>query len=107
MPKIPVPSKDTSIATNTTTKEPVRILRRPDLKKVSKQLDKLKEKGINSLAIAFVHSYLWGEHENQVAKLAKDKGFQVSVSHQLQPMVKFNLPLPPFHIRSELILTHI
>ncbi len=57
------------------------------MEKVSKQLDKLWEKGIKSLAIAFVHSYLWGDHEELVAQIARDKGFEVSVSSSLQPMV--------------------
>jgi 5-oxoprolinase (ATP-hydrolysing) len=34
-----------------------------------------------------VHSYLWGEHEELVANIAKEKGFEVSVSSKLQPMV--------------------
>ena len=54
---------------------------------MSKQLDELKAKGINSVAIAFVHSYLWSEHEEMVARIAKEKGFAVSVSSELQPMV--------------------
>ena len=64
------------------------MLRRPDADAVSKQLDELKSKGINSIAIAFVHSYVWGEHERLVADLAREKGFAVSVSGELQPMVR-------------------
>ena len=79
---------DRDIITDTATGETIRILRRPDPIAVSEQLDSLKEKGINSIAIAFVHSYLWGEHEQMVAKIARDKGFEVSVSSKLQPMVR-------------------
>ena len=75
--------------TNTTTGETIRVLRRPDPKVVSEQLDGLKVRGINSIAIAFVHSYLWGEHEDMVAEIAEEKGFAVSVSSKLQPMVRF------------------
>lgn len=89
-PKVDVSSDDDSIVKDTTTGETIRILRRPDPQVVSKQLDELKSKGINSIAIAFVHSYLWGEHERLVADLAREKGFAVSVSGELQPMVRLH-----------------
>jgi 5-oxoprolinase (ATP-hydrolysing) len=73
--------------TDTTTGETIQILRRPNPEIVSQQLDDLKSKGINSIAVAFVHSYLWGDHEKVVADMARAKGFAVSVSHELQPMV--------------------
>lgn len=88
-PKVPVPQSDESIVSDTTTGEVIKILRKPDVQRVSDQLDELKSKGINSIAIAFVHSYLWGEHEEMVAKIAEEKGFDVSVSSKLQPMVCF------------------
>ncbi|ORX34267.1 Hydantoinase B/oxoprolinase-domain-containing protein [Kockovaella imperatae] len=87
-PKISLPEHDDSVITQTTTGEPIRILRRPDRETVSRQLDELKAKGINSIAVAFVHSYLWSDHEDMVASLAKEKGFAVSVSSELQPMIK-------------------
>jgi len=86
-PKLQIPKDDPSIITNTTTGETIRVLRRPDPAVVSQQLDSLWSKDIKSIAIAFVHSYLWGEHEEMVAKIARDKGFEVSVSSALQPMV--------------------
>ncbi|ORY28998.1 Hydantoinase B/oxoprolinase-domain-containing protein [Naematelia encephala] len=87
-PRVPIPENDSDIVTETTTGETIRILQRPDPERVSRQLDQLKAKGINSLGIAFVHSYLWGEHEELVAKIAIEKGFEVSVSSKLQPMIK-------------------
>lgn len=87
-PKLHVPKGDPDIVTDTTTGETIRILRRPDLAVVSEQLDSLWSKGIKSIAIAFVHSYLWGQHEEMVANIARDKGFEVSVSSTLQPMVR-------------------
>ena len=86
MPKLDIPD-DPSIITKTTTGETIRIIRKPDPKVIAEQLDALKGKGINSVAVAFVHSYLWGDHEEMVAKMARDRGFEVSVSSQLQPMV--------------------
>jgi 5-oxoprolinase (ATP-hydrolysing) len=86
-PNKPVPEGDPYFVTATTTGETIQILRRPDLDTVSRQLDTLRRDGINSVAVAFVHSYLWGDHEKLVADLARRKGFAVSVSHELQPMV--------------------
>ena len=93
-PKHSIDKSDPSIVTDTTTREPIRILRKPDPEMVSKQLDELKSKGVKSVAVAFVHSYLWGNHEDMVAKMAKEKGFAVSVSSELQPMVSVKPPLP-------------
>ncbi|KAF9878445.1 5-oxoprolinase [Colletotrichum karsti] len=70
------------------TGEPVRILKRPDLDIVRAQLEDLQAQGINSLAICFIHSYLYPDHESQVAQLARDMGFDVSVSSELQPTIK-------------------
>lgn len=87
-PPVPVPESD-DIVTDTTTGEVVRILSRPDRAEVTAKLQALWDKGIRSVAVAFVHSYLWGEHEQFVAKIARDMGFQVSVSSDLQPMVSY------------------
>jgi 5-oxoprolinase (ATP-hydrolysing) len=47
------------------------------------------DKGLRSLAIVFMHGYRYHEHENQVAALAREIGFtQVSVSHEVSPMMK-------------------
>jgi 5-oxoprolinase (ATP-hydrolysing) len=83
-----VPVEGDDIVTKTATGEPVRVLARPDATTVRTTLQPLWDKGIRSLAIAFVHSYLWSEHEDQVAAIAADMGFQVSVSSKLQPMIK-------------------
>ena len=99
-PKAPVSKEDHNIITNTTTGEVIRVLRRPDPNVVSKQLDELKAKGINSVAIAFVHSYLWNDHEEMVARIAKDKGFAVSVSSELQPMVREPRPRSQYDSKS-------
>ncbi|CUM66612.1 uncharacterized protein PRCAT00004283001 [Priceomyces carsonii] len=65
----------------------IRILERPDLNKVRTQLEELKENGYYNIAICFLHSYLYPEHEIQVAQLAREMGFQVSVSTELQPQI--------------------
>ncbi len=45
--------------------------------------------GIKAVAIVFMHAYRYPEHEQRVAKLARDMGFpQVSVSHEVSPLIK-------------------
>ena len=52
-------------------------------------LQKLYDEGYRSLAIIFVHSYTFPDHERLVGKLAKEVGFtHVSESAQLLPMIK-------------------
>ena len=61
----------------------------PVLDELKPQLAKLKNDGIHSIAIAFIHSWNYPAHEQQVATLVRSMGFeQVSVSHELTPLVK-------------------
>ena len=60
-----------------------------DLAQVRKDLQTLYQEGYRSLAIVFVHSYTFPEHELLVGKIARDVGFtHVSESSQLLPMIK-------------------
>ncbi|KAF9483673.1 hypothetical protein BDN70DRAFT_873518 [Pholiota conissans] len=69
--------------------EAVRIMKKPDLEIVEEQLRKLYDEGYRSLAIVFVHSYTFPEHELLVGKVARKVGFtHVSESAQLLPMIK-------------------
>jgi 5-oxoprolinase (ATP-hydrolysing) len=69
--------------------EAVRILKKPDLDSVRRDLLKLHAEGYRSLAIVFAHSYTFPMHETLVGKLARSLGFsQVSESSQLLPMIK-------------------
>jgi 5-oxoprolinase (ATP-hydrolysing) len=48
------------------------------------------DSGLRSVAIVFMHGYRYGAHEAAVAQIARDIGFtQVSVSHQVSPLMKF------------------
>ena len=48
-----------------------------------------KQDGIDSVAIAFMHSYLAPDHEARVAAIAAEEGFgQISASHQVSPLMK-------------------
>ncbi|MES2739680.1 MAG: hydantoinase B/oxoprolinase family protein [Pseudomonadota bacterium] len=47
------------------------------------------DQGLRCLAIVFMHGYRYRQHEAAVARLAREIGFsQVSVSHQVSPMMK-------------------
>jgi 5-oxoprolinase (ATP-hydrolysing) len=72
------------------TGESILVLQAPDLTLVRQQLLQLRDAGITSLAICFLHSYVWGQHERLVGDLAASLGCftQISLSHQVMPMVK-------------------
>ena len=53
-------------------------------------LQKLKDVGVQAIAIVFVHGYRYPGHEKTVAAIAREMRFaQVSVSHEVSPLVKF------------------
>ncbi len=53
-------------------------------------LEDLQARGYRSLAIVFMHAYRHPAHEARVAEIARAMGFpQVSVSHEVSPLVKF------------------
>ncbi|MAU95902.1 MAG: 5-oxoprolinase [Fulvimarina sp.] len=48
-----------------------------------------KADGIDAVAIVFMHSWRYPEHEARARRLAEDAGFgQISVSHEVSPLVK-------------------
>lgn len=71
------------------TGEVVRIMKKPDLDAVRVDLEALKAQGFENLAIGFMHSYTYPDHELQVTKLAEEMGFKVSASSVLQSMAKY------------------
>ncbi len=53
-------------------------------------LQQAYDNGIRACAIAFIHGYRYTAHEQRVAKLARQVGFeQVSVSHEVSPLIKW------------------
>jgi 5-oxoprolinase (ATP-hydrolysing) len=53
-------------------------------------LREARANGIASVAIAFMHSYAYPEHEIAAAEAARLAGFtQISASHEVSPLVKF------------------
>jgi 5-oxoprolinase (ATP-hydrolysing) len=61
----------------------------PDLDALRHDLERAKADGIDAVAIVFMHSYRYPEHEQQAATLARSMGFrQVSVSHEVSRLIK-------------------
>ena len=72
-----------------TTGERFEVLTKPNLKELRNQLKNIYKKGISAVAVVFLHSYAFKEHECQVGEIARDIGFnQISLSHEVMPMVK-------------------
>lgn len=68
--------------------EIVRIIKAPDYDKIRKDLSLLWNQGYRSVAIAMMHSYTFQDHEQCVSAIARELGFRVSASSELQKMVK-------------------
>lgn len=69
--------------------EAVAVLRRPDESVVRSDLQRLYDAGYRSLAVVFVHSYTFPDHEQLIKRIAKEIGFpSVSCSAELMPMIK-------------------
>ncbi|PBL03368.1 hypothetical protein ARMGADRAFT_1049317 [Armillaria gallica] len=66
----------------------IRVLKKPDPVTIKTQLQSLWDEGFRSIAVALLHSYIYPEHENLVSGIARKMGFAVSVSSELQPMIK-------------------
>ena len=65
------------------------IIRDLDEESVRDTLRKAKLDGINSVAIAFMHSYLNPIHEEKIAQIASEEKFsQISVSCKVSPLMK-------------------
>ncbi|KAL4866272.1 hypothetical protein BDV12DRAFT_137766 [Aspergillus spectabilis] len=70
------------------TGEKFRVVKELDVEKVRPELERLKEKGYQSLSVALVHSYAYPEHERLIGEMAESMGFSVTLSSRLQPMIK-------------------
>jgi 5-oxoprolinase (ATP-hydrolysing) len=61
----------------------------PDLAAARRDLERAHADGIEAVAIVFMHSYHYPEHEQEVASLARGIGFpQVSVGHEVSRLIK-------------------
>ncbi|KAK4942678.1 hypothetical protein LTR10_017627 [Elasticomyces elasticus] len=70
------------------TGEVIRIIQKPNMDVIRQDLESLWLDGFRDLAIAFIHSYAYPDHELAVAEMARSLGFNISVSCQLQPSIK-------------------
>ncbi|GIL76007.1 hypothetical protein Vretifemale_5749 [Volvox reticuliferus] len=71
------------------TGEVVEVRRRLDTEKLRAGLKAVLSKGIRSLAVVLKHAAIYPAHEQQVGAIAREMGFtQVSLSHEVMPMVK-------------------
>ncbi len=60
-----------------------------DLEVVKGEIAAARADGIDAIAIVFMHSWKYPEHEKAAASLCRDSGFsQVSVSHETSPLIK-------------------
>lgn len=60
-----------------------------NLPEIQQSLQEVYDTGIRSCAIVFMHGYRYSTHEQEVANIASKIGFsQVSVSHQVTPLMK-------------------
>lgn len=91
----PYPMDKTAATTDldlvcTASGEVIRVLQRIDAAKVREQLQALRDEGYESLAIAFMHSHLYPDHEEAVASIARAVGFKfISTSHETSPTIKY------------------
>lgn len=69
--------------------EVIRILNDVDVEKTRTQLRQLREENYDSVAISLMHSYLYPDHEDKIATLAREEGFKyVTTSHDTAPVIK-------------------
>jgi 5-oxoprolinase (ATP-hydrolysing) len=64
------------------------VERAPDIAALEPELRRAFAEGIHAVAIVFMHAYRFPEHEKQVAALARRIFPQVSVSHEVSPLIK-------------------
>ncbi|RAK76594.1 putative 5-oxoprolinase [Aspergillus fijiensis CBS 313.89] len=70
--------------------EIVRVIQPLNVEAVRETLRELKADGYDSVAIAFMHSYLHPGHEETTATLARDVGFKyVTTSAEVSPAIKY------------------
>jgi 5-oxoprolinase (ATP-hydrolysing) len=61
-----------------------------DLRHLKSQLSRARQAGRRALAIVFVHGWAHPQHERAAAACARELGFEeVSVSHELSPLVRY------------------
>ncbi|AZO00451.1 5-oxoprolinase [Mesorhizobium sp. M9A.F.Ca.ET.002.03.1.2] len=66
-----------------------RVERLLDVAAVRPAIEQARADGIDAVAIVFMHAWKYPDHEKAIAKVCRKLGFsQVSVSHEVSPLVK-------------------
>ncbi|KAK6747127.1 hypothetical protein RB195_000386 [Necator americanus] len=61
----------------------------PDVEELKTVLNSVRAKGITSIAVVFLHSFIYPFHELHVKEVATELGFSsISLSHEVMPMIK-------------------
>ncbi|KKA16213.1 5-oxoprolinase (ATP-hydrolyzing) [Rasamsonia emersonii CBS 393.64] len=69
--------------------EVVRILQPLDVESTRASLQRLRQEGFTSVAICFMHSHIFPDHERLAGQLAKEEGFEtISLSSEISPRIK-------------------
>ncbi len=65
------------------------VLHAPDRERIRAQLETLRNAGIDSLAVCLLHGFVRNDHEELVAAVASEVGFdEISVSSRIAPLIK-------------------
>lgn len=65
------------------------VIKALDTDELTLNLQSLYQQGLRSIAIACVHGYQFPQHEQKIAAIAKQIGFeQISCSHTINPLIK-------------------
>ncbi|HEX4144048.1 MAG TPA: hydantoinase B/oxoprolinase family protein [Pirellulales bacterium] len=85
----PAPLTATSVEIDERVAADGTVLRVPDRVVIRRQLAQLRSGGVESLAIALLHSVSQPAHEQLVAEIAREVGFsEISLSSEVAPLVK-------------------
>ncbi|KAJ9201029.1 hypothetical protein DTO164E3_3778 [Paecilomyces variotii] len=69
--------------------EVVRILQPLDVDLTRACLRSLRQEGFDSIAICFIHSHIFPDHERLAAKIAEEEGFEsITISSETSPRIK-------------------
>ncbi|GIX83383.1 5-oxoprolinase [Caerostris extrusa] len=72
-----------------TTGENIKIWTPLNEEKLRNDLKSVLDKGIKSLAVVLMHSYMFPDHELYIEKIARELGFEhISLSSEIMPMVR-------------------
>ncbi|MCJ8738120.1 hypothetical protein PDJAM_G00031930, partial [Pangasius djambal] len=84
-----LPSKEPKRIVKGSTGESLEVWTELDLQRVERDLRAVLSRGITSLAVLLLYSYMYPDHERAVGSLARRLGFtQVSLSSEVMPMIR-------------------